>query len=235
MMAAASLAAGGIAQADDGPAGGTAQDTGGPIPSRPGNDEPDPVVDEEQLPEASVSDAHTEEAQESGFDTSDAIVMHWGMDAGGTEWKSEVMDASVTSNNDPANFAPSRDSLPAIAGQSAKSAGWVCSTWARPTVKSLGYLSSSSHEICSGNFLYHYTRGKFLRSSWSGPRSYTRWANSKFVYSPHTVNDTIWSIRCPGGGTYNYNLQVQTHLVDTRGDHGGPYEVGKYVRAACGT
>ncbi|WP_331748339.1 hypothetical protein [Streptomyces sp. NBC_00648] len=170
MIAAASLAAGGVAQADGDPAG-TTQDTSGPIPSRPGNDEPDPVIPEDQLPEAGVSDAHTDEAQESGFNTSDAIVVHWGMDAGGAEWKSEVMDASVTANNDPVNFAPSRDALPAVAGQSAKSAGWVCSTWSRPTVKSLGYLSSSSHEICSGNFLYHYTRGKFLRSSWSGPRS----------------------------------------------------------------
>lgn len=122
-----------------------------------------------------------------------------------------------------------------MAGKNAAADGWICSTWARPTVKSGNYLSSSSHEVCSGSFLYHYTRGQFVRSSWSGPRPYTSWTNSEFVYSPTQTNDTIWTIGCPGGGTYNYSLQVQSHLVDTRGDHGGPYEVGKYVRASCGT
>ncbi|MEU9085967.1 hypothetical protein [Streptomyces sp. NPDC048357] len=190
-----------------------------------------PAADTPRVP--TVSQAHT--AAAAGFDEKGAKVVHWGVDASGTEWKSESLDASVRANNDPANFAPQGVRLPKTAGKDATAAGWICSTWARPTVLVGNYLSSSSHEICSGSFLYHYTRGQFLRSSWSGPRAYTGWGRSNFVYSPNEVNDTIWTIGCPGGGTYNYDLQVQTHLVDTRGDHGGPYEVGAIVRAACGT
>ncbi|MFJ1707034.1 hypothetical protein [Kitasatospora sp. NPDC088346] len=161
-----------------------------------------------------------------------SVVQHWGFD-GTEEWHSGLLDATEAQNNDPAAFAPA----PAKAASpgAATQGPWTCSTWARPTVTAPGGLSSSSHSICSGDFLYHYTKGQFLRSSWSGPRAYTGWTNGPTQYSPNEVDDVLWYIGCPGGGTYNYNLQVQSHLVDTRGDHGGPYEVGAYVRAACGT
>ncbi|WP_354637425.1 hypothetical protein [Kitasatospora camelliae] len=167
-----------------------------------------------------------------GAEPQGSVVQHWGFD-GTKEWHSELLDATTARNNDPAAFAPAptTSETPGAVAQGP----WTCSTWARPTVKASGGLSSSSHSICSGDFLYHYTRGQFLRSSWSGPRPYTGWTNGPSQYSPHQVDDVLWYIGCPGGGTYNYNLQVQSHLVDTRGDHGGPYEVGAYVRAACGT
>lgn len=190
-----------------------------------------PSADPPRVPTATEGPSSTDPVDEKG-----STVVHWGMDDKGKEWQSEALDASIPKNNDPANFTPKGADVPDTVGEDASAAGgWICSTWARRTVKNGAYLSASSHELCSGSFLYHYTRGQFLRSSWSGPRAYTSWGKSRFVYSPTQVNDTIWTIGCPGGGTYNYNIQVQTHLVDTRGDHGGPYEVGKYRRASCGT
>lgn len=39
-------------------------------------------------------------------------VVHFGSDASGREWHSDVLDASVPANNDPANFAPEGVQLP---------------------------------------------------------------------------------------------------------------------------
>ncbi|MFF1481409.1 hypothetical protein ACFVYD_28310 [Streptomyces sp. NPDC058301] len=39
-------------------------------------------------------------------------VVHFGSDDSGREWHSDVLDASVPANNDPANFAPAGVQLP---------------------------------------------------------------------------------------------------------------------------
>ncbi|WP_328952559.1 hypothetical protein [Kitasatospora purpeofusca] len=192
-------------------------------------------------PMAGTADAATTPLQPSassapalGAEPQGSVVQHWGFD-GTKEWHSKLLDATQAQNNNAAAFAPTPAKATNAAPSAVTQGPWTCSTWARPTVTSGSGLSSSSHSVCSGDFLYHYTRGQFLRSSWSGPRDYTGWANGPTQYSPNEVDDVLWYIGCPGGGTYNYSLQVQSHLVDTNGDHGGPYEVGAYVRAACGT
>ncbi|WP_158702097.1 hypothetical protein [Kitasatospora sp. MMS16-BH015] len=173
------------------------------------------------------------------------VVVHFGFD-GKNYFNSPVLNAADPKANDAANWLPAGLVAAANKAEAAKKTAapsvahpmqgpWTCSTWANPTTLNGAYLSATSHEVCSGDYLYHYTKGQFLRSSWSGPRAYTSWSDSLYVYSPNDTNDQIWNIGCSGGGTYNYNLQVQTHLVDTNGDHGGTYEVGQYVRAACGT
>ncbi|GGP78491.1 hypothetical protein [Streptomyces melanogenes] len=42
----------------------------------------------------------------SGTGEEGSTVVHFGADDAGREWHSDVLDASIPGNNDPANFAP---------------------------------------------------------------------------------------------------------------------------------
>lgn len=186
------------------------------------------------------------------------VVVYWGVSETGKYFETIPLDGSNPANRGiarpdlqlPLNAEARGVITPAKNGSSVQSDRAQTSTAAASPAAGGGlycerYVSDTTYgasnslyadvdQRCSGSFVNHWVSAKFERSSWSGWRDYTVWANSSSTSQPRMV--WTFSIGCGAGGTYDYRLNTRGYARSTDGTtvSGGEVYGGSY-RRGCGT